>query len=268
MTAKLLEIKNLCVDFRQPDGHALAALKNIDLDLHAGELLAVVGESGSGKSTLAKTLVGLVGRTSGEVMLDGKMLPAHFSSSDFRLFAKAMQMVFQDPLASLNPRWRVERILAEPFLLTQTQHGSKDTVFTSLRAKLDKLLDSVGLQSSHLSLYPHQLSGGQRQRLGIARALAVEPALLICDEPTSALDVSIQAQIINLLIALRRQQGISILFITHDLALAHLIADRVVVMCRGEIVERGTAQQVFSAPRHPYTQQLVKAIPGMNMQDY
>ena len=257
----LLEIRDLCLHYRQANGESLAVLKDINLSLSRGEILAVVGESGSGKSTLAKAIVGLTQagagtKSRGEIFLNGERLPDKFSSRDFRKYAPLMQMVFQDPYGSLNPRWSVRRILCEAL------PGRKERAADALI----EMLSSVGLQEQHLGLYPHQLSGGQRQRVGIARALAVSPDLLICDEPSSALDVSVQAQIINLLLALKKQRGLTMIFISHDLALARLIADRVVVMRQGSIVEQGDCQQVFKRPRHPYTRSLLAAIPGVSFE--
>lgn len=259
----LLDIRDLCLNYRQANGESFAALKNLSLSVYRGEVLAIVGESGSGKSTLAKAITGLArvgsgNKSGGEIFLNGERLPDQFSSRDFKKYAPQMQMVFQDPYASLNPRWSIGRILREA-MPAETKKGKASWHEDE---PLNALLLSVGLQQQHLRLYPHQLSGGQRQRVGIARALAMSPDLLICDEPTSALDVSVQAQIINLLLALKKQRGLTLIFISHDLALARLIADRLVVMKRGSIVEQGDCQQVFQSPRHPYTRNLLAAIPG------
>lgn len=245
----MLEISDLWVRYGQND----AVLKGLSLTVDQGEVLAVVGESGSGKSTLAKAIVGLNNSSQGNIYLQGERLPDRFRNRDFKKYASLMQMVFQDPYASLNPRWSVERILKES--LSLQERGD----FSALVEKLSQ----VGLQKHQLPLYPHQLSGGQRQRVGIARALAASPKLLICDEPTSALDVSVQAQIINLLLRLKVQRGLTLIFISHDLALARLIADKVVVMQQGVIVEQGTCRQVFQNPQHAYTRNLLSAIPGV-----
>ncbi len=253
MGEPVLSVRELCQSFSSGRGQRTEVLRQVSLDIYEGQVLALVGESGSGKSTLAKMIMGLYRRERGEIFLDGKPMPTRFSALDFRRYASQLQMIFQDPYGSLNPRWPARRIVEEAFRL-QGREVSESILLACF--------EQVGLQSQHLLLYPHQLSGGQRQRLGIARALAVGPRLLICDEPTSALDVSVQAQIINLLMDLRKQYQLTLLFITHDLALARLIADEVLVMYQGEIVERGDSERVFSTPQHPYTKKLLDAVLG------
>ena len=215
----------------------LRAVDSVDLEVNAGETLALVGESGSGKSTVARLIVGLYAPTSGSVTFSGRR----------------MQMIFQDPYASLNPRWRVRDIIAEPMRILQT------------RKDVAELLQQVGLSPEDAERYPHEFSGGQRQRISIARALAGEPDLLVCDEPTSALDVSVQAQILNLMTELQRRLGLTYVFISHNLAVVSQVADRVGVMYLGRIVEISPAAEIFARPRHPYTRMLLDAVPDLEL---
>lgn len=234
----------------------LRAVDGVSFTLQRGETLALVGESGCGKSTMARLLVGLYGLTRGEVLIDGQPV-SRLNEPGGRALRRRLQMIFQDPYASQNPRWRVERIIAEP-LLTHTRMDA-----TQRRARVDELLRQVGLDPSDRSRYPHQFSGGQRQRISIARALAAHPELLVCDEPTSALDVSVQAQVLNLMKDLQRQLGLTYLFISHNLAVVHHVADRVGVMYLGRLVELAPRDAVFGQPRHPYTRMLLSAIPDL-----
>jgi peptide/nickel transport system ATP-binding protein len=215
----------------------LRAVDRVSFDLDKGETLALVGESGCGKSTVARLIAGLYAPTEGSIEFRGARL----------------QMIFQDPYASLNPRWRVRDIIAEPMKALKT------------RKPVGELLVQVGLSPDDADKYPHEFSGGQRQRISIARALAGEPELLICDEPTSALDVSVQAQILNLMAELQQRLGLTYLFISHNLAVVSLVADRVGVMYSGRIVELAPAAQIFSRPRHPYTRMLLDAVPDLDM---
>ncbi|VGO10571.1 Oligopeptide transport ATP-binding protein OppF (TC 3.A.1.5.1) [plant metagenome] len=234
----------------------LRAVDGVSFTLQRGETLALVGESGCGKSTMARLLVGLYGLTRGEVLIDGQPV-SRLNEPGGRALRRRLQMIFQDPYASQNPRWRVERIIAEP-LLTHTRMDAAQR-----RARVDELLRQVGLDPSDRSRYPHQFSGGQRQRISIARALAAHPELLVCDEPTSALDVSVQAQVLNLMKDLQRQLGLTYLFISHNLAVVHHVADRVGVMYLGRLVELAPRDAVFGQPRHPYTRMLLSAIPDL-----
>jgi len=231
------------------------AVRGVSFTIAPGETLGLVGESGCGKSTLSKTLIRLVEPASGRIVLDGDDI-THLSRRALKPHREKMQMVFQDPYASLNPRQTLDDILA--FALTT--HGSLDK--RQRRARIDAIIDAVGLPGSALTRYPHQFSGGQRQRISIARALVLRPRLLICDEPVSALDVSVQAQILNLLVDLKHEFGLSLLFISHDLSVVHYIADRVMVMHRGEIVESGDRRDIWKQPQHAYTRSLIQAVPG------
>ena len=233
---------------------SVSAVDGVDLVLHRKEVLALVGESGSGKSTLARMLLGLEKPTEGELLFEGKRL-ADYSSQDWKAFRKGVQPVFQDPFGSLNPRMRIGDIIAEPLWIHRLAKGRE------AKRRVEALLDQVGLDPAFFNRYPHEFSGGQRQRIGIARALATDPQLLILDEPVSSLDLSIQAQILNLLLKLKESRGLTYLFITHDLSLVEILADRVMVMVAGKIVEVAPTETLFSTPAHPYTKKLLEAVP-------
>ncbi|MCM3694865.1 ABC transporter ATP-binding protein [Microbacterium oleivorans] len=233
---------------------AVTAVSDVDLTLTAGRTVALVGESGSGKSTIAKMLLQLERPTSGEILLDGEPIARHGRGLD--RYRAAVQMVFQDPFASLNPFHTVGHHLARPLLVSGRARGARDT-----KHRVAELLSRVRLDPALASRRPHELSGGQRQRVAIARALAPEPRVLIADEPVSMLDVSIRLGVLNLLADLQRERDLAVLYITHDLATARHFSDEILVMYRGEIVERGRSDQVILHPTHPYTQRLAAAAP-------
>lgn len=261
MSAPLLEVQGLHKHF--PIGKKgllgkpaqwLHAVDGVSFDVGRGETLGLVGESGCGKSTCARTIVGLYPPTDGRVVYDGVEVSG-MSRKERAPYRRKIQMIFQDPYASLDPRQTVASILAEPLKI----HKLAKPRERKLRAM--QLLDAVGLNPRHIYRYPHEFSGGQRQRIGVARALAMEPDLIICDEPVSALDVSIQAQVVNLLEELQEQFNLSYLFIAHDLAVVRHICDRVAVMYLGKIVEIATRDELFENPQHPYTRALMSAVP-------
>lgn len=235
----------------------LHAVDGVSFTLNKGETLALVGESGCGKSTVARLLTGLYNLSKGNIKFDGVDI-ATMSPEQKQAVRKRLQMIFQDPYASLNPRWRVGRIIAEPLNTHTTLSKTEQT------DRVSELLEQVGLNPADQHRYPHQFSGGQRQRISIARALALNPEFIVCDEPTSALDVSVQAQILNLMKDLQANLGLSYLFISHNLAVVHHVADRVGVMYLGRIVEIADRDTLFSTPLHPYTQMLLGAIPDMS----
>jgi peptide/nickel transport system ATP-binding protein len=249
----LLELRGLATHYALAHG-VLRAVDGVDLDIARGETVALVGESGCGKSTLGKALLGLAPVSAGSVRFDGAEL-AGLADRARMPFRRRMQMIFQDPFGSLNPRRTVGEILEAPLVV----HGLGARA--ERRARVAALIDQVGLRQDAVHRYPHEFSGGQRQRIGIARALALQPELIVCDEPVSALDLSIQAQILNLLVALKRELGLAYLFISHDLGVVRYFADRVLVMYLGRIVESAPAAALWDRPRHPYTQALIAAVP-------
>jgi len=231
------------------------ALDNISIEIEAGKTMAIVGESGSGKSTLAKALIRLINIDSGDIFFKNKKI-SDLSSKDMMIFRKDIQMIFQDPYASLNPRFKVKNIIEEPLIINKIGNKSERS------KKINSMIEKVGLTSRDLEKYPHQFSGGQRQRIGIARALILEPKIIICDEPVSALDVSIQAQILNLLKKLQKEFSLTLLFITHDLRVVRQISDSIYVMRSGKLMEEGKTDIIFRNPKHEYTKMLINSIPG------
>ena len=252
--APCLEVRDLRVGFALEGGAVVQAVRGVSLRLDAGEVLGLVGESGCGKSTLARACAGLVPIGTGEVLLQGRPF-ARLPARERRRLRPDLQMVFQDPYASLNPRLTVQETLGEALRVRRALAGA------ALRTAVGDLLGEVGLTPEQAWRYPHEFSGGQRQRVAIARALATSPRVIIADEPVSALDVSIQAQIINLLNRLCRERGLAMLFISHDLAVVHHLADRIAVMYLGRLVAVALAAAVIASPGHPYTQALVSALP-------
>ncbi|MCE9607144.1 MAG: ATP-binding cassette domain-containing protein [Planctomycetia bacterium] len=258
----LLEVRNLKVHFPfrrgswlRPERGFVRAVDGVSFNVEAGTTLGLVGESGCGKSTTARACLHLIKPTSGTVRFEGTELPIHGGDNAMMPFRRSMQMIFQDPFASLNPRMTVGRIIAEPMTIF-TDQTRRDREIETLR-----LMELVGLNPRFLNRYPHEFSGGQRQRIGIARALAVGPKIIFCDEPVSALDVSIQAQVINLLKELQQKLGLAYVFIAHDLSVVRHISDFVGVMYLGRIVEMAPAAELYANPRHPYTQALLSAAP-------
>ncbi len=251
----LVEINQLTKFFELSKNQRVHAVEKVSLTIGEKEIVGLVGESGSGKSTLGKTILGLYDKTSGDVVYRGSKLPQKYKSADFQKYAKNMQMIFQDPYASLNPRMTVGEIIGEGLYLNSDEKGAQ------IKEKVAHWLRLVGLNADHMSRYPHEFSGGQRQRIGIARALIMEPEFVVCDEPISALDVSVQAQVINLLGELKDRLGLTLLFIAHDLSMVRYVSDRMAVMYLGSLVEIGKADDVYFNPQHPYTEVLVGSNP-------
>ena len=249
---KLIEMKNLKKYFPMKKRQVLKAVENVTMDIYKGEILSLVGESGSGKTTLGRTVSRLYTKTNGDILFNGKPIEDYGRKE----FTKKVQMIFQDPQASLNPRMTVGDIIAEGIDIHKLAASKQERM-----EKVYNLLEIVGLNREHASRFPHEFSGGQRQRIGIARALAVDPEVLVCDEPISALDVSIQAQVVNLLKDLQKERNLTLLFIAHDLSMVKYISDRVAVMYRGKVVELGTPEVVYSDPVHSYTKSLISAVP-------
>ena len=252
---KILEVKHLKQYFKN-GRNVTKAVDDVSFDIYEGETFGLVGESGSGKTTTGRSILQLYKPTSGEVIFEGKNVESLKSRADKLAFTRDAQMIFQDPYASLNPRMTVEDIIAEGL---DIHHLVKDKAERSKR--VEELLETVGLNESHASRFPHEFSGGQRQRIGIARALAVEPKFIVADEPISALDVSIQAQVVNLMIELQKKRGLTYLFIAHDLSMVKFISDRIGVMHYGKLLEVGPADDVYDRPLHDYTKSLISAVP-------
>ena len=255
----LIRVQNLCTWFSQGKGREpVRAVNDVSFDINRGEVLGLVGESGSGKSTIGRSILRLVPVTSGAVRFDGTDLTA-LEGRELKTMRRRMQMIFQDPFASLNPRMTVYDTLAEPLLL----HGIETR--KSVAQGVLKLMDDVGLARAFVRKYPHEFSGGQRQRIAIGRALATRPEFVVADEPVSALDVTIQAQILDLMQQLSREYGLTMLFVSHDLAVVRHLADRILVLYKGEVVEQGTGDELFERPRQAYTRQLLQSIPGRSL---
>lgn len=260
MAGNLLEVRNLKKyysvksGFLNKDRRSVKAVDGINLSVKQGEILGIVGESGCGKSTLGRSILRLIEPTSGEVIFEGTNI-CGLKKEEMRLKRREMQIVFQDPGASLNPRLTVGEIIGEPLEVFHICEGKEK------EERIYKLMDLVGINRAYINRFPHEFSGGQRQRLGIARALAVNPKLIICDEPVSALDVSIRAQVLNLIKELKDKLNLTYIFISHDLSVVHHICDRVAVMYLGRVVEIADKKQIYENPVHPYTKALLSAIP-------
>lgn len=262
----LLEIKNLNVTYQTKKGligkiQTVHAVNNVSLDIQKGEILAIAGESGCGKSTLAKAIMKLVQSDSGEILLNGENVLNLKHNKDLKKFYQKVQMIFQNPYSSLNPKMKIGEILKEPLIINTNL--KKEEITKIVEEKIKK----VGLDKSALNLYPHEFSGGQRQRIAIARSLILNPEFIIADEPVSALDVSIQAQIINLLKQLKEDFNLTFLFISHDLSVIKYLSDRIAIMYLGEVVEIGRTEEIFKNPKHPYTKALLSSVPELNPQD-
>lgn len=259
----LLEIEELQVEYKSKKGFTgkeeiIKAVNGISLDVRRGEVLSVAGESGCGKSTLAKTIMRLADIKSGNIIFNGNNISNLKSKKDIQDFYKKIQMIFQNPYSSLNPKMKIGQILSEPLEINTRLKKAE------IKKIIEEKISQVGLDKSALDLYPHEFSGGQRQRIAIARALVLEPELIIADEPVSALDVSIQAQIINLIKDLKENFNLTFLFISHDLSVIRHISDRIAIMYLGEIVELGLTEEIFQSPKHPYTVALLNAVPQIN----
>ena len=250
----LIETRALKKYFKTSKG-VLHAVDDINMKIEKGSTLGVVGESGCGKSTLGRVVLGLIGATSGEIYYKGRDT-VKFSKREMRGLRKEMQIIFQDPYASLNPRMSVSEIIAEPLRVNGILRNRRE-----IDRRVKELMDTVGIASRLAYAYPHELDGGRRQRVGIARALSVNPEFIVCDEPVSSLDVSIQAQILNLMMDFQKEMGLTYMFITHDLSVVKHISDEIMVMYLGQCVERAPSRELFAQPKHPYTQALLKAVP-------
>lgn len=250
----LIETRNLQKYFKTPHGQ-LHAVDDVSIKINRGQTLGVVGESGCGKSTLGRVILRLLEPTGGDILYDGESILG-YDDEQMRKMRQKMQMIFQDPYSSLNPRMNVSQLIAEPILVCKTLHNKKD-----IEQKVAELMKTVGLAERFAKAYPHELDGGRRQRIGIARALALDPEFIVCDEPVSALDVSIQAQILNLMMDLQQERNLAYMFITHNLSVVKHISQQIAVMYLGQCIEFAGTESIFDNPLHPYTQSLLDAIP-------
>lgn len=255
----LLQVKNLKQYFKVNSGYTVRAVDNVSFDIYPGETYGLVGESGSGKSTIGRSIIRLYEPTDGQILFDGMDISGKLDKAATQTLRTQMQMIFQDPMACLNPRKKVGEIIAEGLDIHHLYSSHAER-----KEKVDRILAKVGLAPEHADRYPHQFSGGQRQRVGIARALIMDPKLIIADECISALDVSIQAQVVNLMKDIQQETGAAYLFIAHDLSMVKYISNRIGVLHLGHLLETGTTEEIFSNPVHPYTRSLLSAIPGPN----
>lgn len=259
MSTPLIEVRNLQKYFDTPKG-MLHAVDNVSFTIHRGNTLGVVGESGCGKTTLGRTILHLLESTGGSILFEGKDI-TQVNSKELKALRSQMQIIFQDPFSSLNPRMTVSETIGEPLFINNKLKSQ------SLANEVRRLMDDVGLSQRWINAYPHELDGGRRQRIGIARALALNPKFIVCDEPVSALDVSIQAQVINLLLDLQEQRGLTYIFITHDLSVVRYLSDEICVMYLGQFVEKCKADELFINPQHSYTKALLSSIPSPDIFD-
>ena len=255
----LLQVKNLKQYFKVNSGYTVRAVDDVSFDIYPGETYGLVGESGSGKSTIGRSIIRLYEPTAGQIIFDGKDSSGKLDKHATEVLRTQMQMIFQDPMACLNPRKKVGEIIGEGLDIHHLYSSHAER-----KQKIDRILAKVGLAPEHADRYPHQFSGGQRQRVGIARALIMDPKLIIADECISALDVSIQAQVVNLMKDIQQETGTAYLFIAHDLSMVKYISDRIGVLHLGHLLETGTTEEIFSNPVHPYTRSLLSAIPSPN----
>ena len=255
----LLQVKNLKQYFKVNSGYTVRAVDDVSFDIYPGETYGLVGESGSGKSTIGRSIIRLYEPTAGQIIFDGKDISGKLDKHATEVLRTQMQMIFQDPMACLNPRKKVGEIIGEGLDIHHLYSSHAER-----KEKIDRILAKVGLAPEHADRYPHQFSGGQRQRVGIARALIMDPKLMIADECISALDVSIQAQVVNLMKDIQQETGTAYLFIAHDLSMVKYISDRIGVLHLGHLLETGTTEEIFSNPVHPYTRSLLSAIPSPN----
>ena len=255
----LLQVKNLKQYFKVNFGYTVRAVDNVSFDIYPGETYGLVGESGSGKSTIGRSIIRLYEPTDGQILFDGMDISGKLDKAATQTLRTQMQMIFQDPMACLNPRKKVGEIIAEGLDIHHLYSSHAER-----KEKVDRILAKVGLAPEHADRYPHQFSGGQRQRVGIARALIMDPKLIIADECISALDVSIQAQVVNLMKDIQQETGAAYLFIAHDLSMVKYISNRIGVLHLGHLLETGTTEEIFSNPVHPYTRSLLSAIPSPN----
>ncbi len=254
MSTPLIQTKNLKKYFNTPYGK-LHAVDGVNIEINQGQTLGVVGESGCGKSTLGRVLIRLIEATDGEIIYEGSDI-LKYNEEKLRKIRREMQIIFQDPYSSLNPRLTVSELIAEPLIVNKVFKSKRD-----MEARVVKAMETVGLAERLINTYPHELDGGRRQRIGVARAIVLEPKFIVCDEPVSALDVSIQAQILNLLMDLQEEMGLTYMFISHNLSVVKHISNEILVMYLGKCVEKATPDQIFENPKHPYTQALLSAIP-------